>query len=449
MRVLVIEDDKRLADMIRKMLETERYTVDLIHDGAAGMELALRGMHELAVIDWMLPGRDGPSIIRAIRNNQVQMGILMLTARGQVEDRVKGLESGADDYLVKPFSMEELLARLHAITRRFNPDGADVMELRVGNLVIDLRMHTLRRGEKSIELSRTEWDLLEYLMLHPRQTFTRANIRLCAGLLPWVAFSDCVLRGADAFIENTSQSEEASDSRASVRGPECRGRHLVPGDLDESAGRGVSISGGRLSLAWLAVPVVLVLFQGWQSAPRVGRVTTSAGNDRTTAVVAYDVKRVFADIDADHSDFGICRLGGARLGVRLDACDPGHGRAPFDAPPCRQAPSPAGGAGARPDHPILMSPVKHRARGFLASTRTHREVVALMDRAEERAGPEDVGEQALMRGLGTAFPFFRLGLSWSSVGHRSEDRPHNGFQEFPCRGPALTSARLMSSLRPF
>jgi two-component system OmpR family response regulator len=176
MRVLVIEDDKRLADMIRKMLETERYTVDLIHDGAAGMELALRGMHELAVIDWMLPGRDGPSIVRAIRNNQVQMGILMLTARGQVEDRVKGLESGADDYLVKPFSMEELLARLHAITRRFNPDGADVMELRVGNLVMDLRMHTLRRGEKSIELSRTEWDLLEYLMLHPRQTFTRANI---------------------------------------------------------------------------------------------------------------------------------------------------------------------------------------------------------------------------------------------------------------------------------
>ena len=104
----------------------------------------------------------------------------------------------------------------------------------------------------------------------------------------------------------------------------------------------------------------------------------------------------------------------------------------------------AGGAGARPDHPILMSPVKHRARDFLASTRTHREVVALMDRAEERAGPEDVGEQALMRGLDTAFPFFRLGLSWSSVGHRSEDRPHNGFQEFPCRGPALTSARLMS-----
>ena len=90
-----------------------------------------------------------------------------------------------------------------------------------------------------------------------------------------------------------------------------------------------------------------------------------------------------------------------------------------------------------------MSPVKHTAHGFPVPTWTHREVLALMDRAEEKAGPEDVGEQALMRGLDTAFPFFRLGLSWSSVGRRSDDRPHNGFQEFPCRGPALASARLM------
>jgi two-component system, OmpR family, response regulator len=176
MRILVIEDDKRLAAMIQKMLETEHYTVDAVHDGNTGLELALRGFHELAVIDWMLPGRDGPSIVRAIRNTHLSVGVLLLTARGQVEDRVKGLESGADDYLVKPFAMDELLARLHSISRRFNPEGADPMELRVGNMVMDLRMHTLRRGEKSIELSRTEWDLLEYLMLHPRQTFTRQNI---------------------------------------------------------------------------------------------------------------------------------------------------------------------------------------------------------------------------------------------------------------------------------
>jgi hypothetical protein len=112
------------------------------------------------------------------------------------------------------------------------------------------------------------------------------------------------------------------------------------------------------------------------------------------------------------------------------------------ARPARLTPS---RAGARPGHPILMSPVKHTAHGFPVSTWTHREVLALMDRAEEKAGPEDVGEQALMRGLDTAFPFFRLGLSWSSVGRRSDDRPHNGFQEFPRRGPALTPARLMSA----
>jgi DNA-binding response OmpR family regulator len=176
MRVLVIEDDKRLAEMVRKMLVTERYTVDLIHDGAEGMELALRDIHELAVIDWMLPGREGPSIVRAVRKNHIPMGILMLTARSQVEDRVKGLESGADDYLVKPFAMDELLARLRSISRRFNPEAADVMELRVGNLVMDMRMHTLRRGDTAIDLSRTEWDLLEYLVLHPKQTLTRQNI---------------------------------------------------------------------------------------------------------------------------------------------------------------------------------------------------------------------------------------------------------------------------------
>jgi two-component system OmpR family response regulator len=176
MRVLIIEDDKRLAGLIKRMLESERYNVDIIHDGNTGLELALRGIHDLAIIDWMLPGRDGPSIVRAVRNARLPLGILLLTARSQVEDRVTGLESGADDFLAKPFAMDELLARLHAISRRFNPEAADALELRVGNLVMDLRMHTLRRGEKPIELTRTEWDLLEYMLLHPRQILTRQNI---------------------------------------------------------------------------------------------------------------------------------------------------------------------------------------------------------------------------------------------------------------------------------
>jgi hypothetical protein len=101
---------------------------------------------------------------------------------------------------------------------------------------------------------------------------------------------------------------------------------------------------------------------------------------------------------------------------------------------------------AGPSHSDV--PSQARSARFPVSTRTHREVLALMDRAEEKAGPEDVGDQALMRGLDTAFPFFRLGLSWSSVGRRSDDRPHNGFQEFPCRGSAFTPAQLMSATIP-
>ena len=176
MRVLLIEDDKRLADLIRQVLEEEHYGVDVAHDGDTGLELALRGIHDVAVIDWMLPGRDGPTICRSIRAARLPMGLLMLTARSQVEDRVAGLDSGADDYLVKPFRFEELLARLRALERRLDQPVADGSELRVGRLVMDLRAHAARRGEQTMDLTKTEWALLEYLMRHSGQTLTRQNI---------------------------------------------------------------------------------------------------------------------------------------------------------------------------------------------------------------------------------------------------------------------------------
>lgn len=176
MRVLLIEDDKRLARLIGSVLDEEHFAYDIIHDGDSGLELALRGIHDVIVVDWMLPGRDGPSICRAIRAARVPVAILMLTARTQVEDRVSGLDSGADDYLIKPFAFDELLARIRALGRRFNPTGGDASEIRVGLLVMDLKAHSLRRNEKVIELSRTEWDLLEYLLRHPGRTLTRQNI---------------------------------------------------------------------------------------------------------------------------------------------------------------------------------------------------------------------------------------------------------------------------------
>jgi two-component system, OmpR family, response regulator len=174
MRILLIEDDKRLAKLIAQVLEEEHYTVDVANDGDTGTEIALRGIHDIAVIDWMLPGRDGPTICRAIRSARLPLAVLLLTARGQMEDRVAGLDSGADDYLPKPFHFDELLARLRALGRRFNPDAVDSWELRVGALVMDLRAHAARRGECGLDLSKTEWDLLEFVMRrrgkgHPRQ----------------------------------------------------------------------------------------------------------------------------------------------------------------------------------------------------------------------------------------------------------------------------------------
>jgi two-component system, OmpR family, response regulator len=176
MRVLIIEDDTRLARLIARVLEEENITVDVAHDGNEGLELALRGTHDVAIIDWMLPGRDGPSLCRAIRAARLPVALLMLTARGQVEDRVLGLDSGADDYLTKPFAFEELLARVRALSRRFTAPSGDPSELRFEDLVLDMRAHTARRDDRPLDLTPTEWRLLECLMRHPGQTLTRQQL---------------------------------------------------------------------------------------------------------------------------------------------------------------------------------------------------------------------------------------------------------------------------------
>jgi two-component system OmpR family response regulator len=176
MRILVIEDDRRLANLIRKVLESEHFSVDLAYDGDLGLEIALRGAHDAAIVDWMLPGRDGPAVCRAIRAAHIPLAILMLTARTQVEDRVAGLYSGADDYLGKPFSFDELIARLYALNRRFGSSTTDALELRTGSLVLDLHTYRARRGDRPLDLTRTEWTLLEYFMRHPGQTLSRQQI---------------------------------------------------------------------------------------------------------------------------------------------------------------------------------------------------------------------------------------------------------------------------------
>ncbi len=178
MRILIIDDDERLCRLIQSVLENERYLVDVANDGNTGLELALSGAHAVIIVDWMMPGRDGLAICRAVRNVRLPIAILVLTARGLVEDRVVGLDTGADDYLVKPFAFDELLARVRALSRRFNisANGSDTMELRCGDITLDCRSHTARRADMGLSLTATEWQVLECLMRHAGQALSREQI---------------------------------------------------------------------------------------------------------------------------------------------------------------------------------------------------------------------------------------------------------------------------------
>jgi DNA-binding response OmpR family regulator len=217
MRILVIEDDQRLARLMARVLGEAHYQVDLAHDGEVGLDLALRGVYEVAIIDWMLPSRDGPSICRAIRTARLPLAVLLLTARGQLEDRVAGLDSGADDYLVKPFAFDELLARVRALSRRFAPPGSSTDELRVGELVLDLHAHVARRGMRTLDLTPTEWHLLEYLMRN--SGITRSKAQILAAV--WAYDDDVQLASVEVYISYLRRKLNApgeSDPIVTVRG---------------------------------------------------------------------------------------------------------------------------------------------------------------------------------------------------------------------------------------
>lgn len=176
MHILVIEDQQRLAGLLRRVLTEERHAVDVVHDGAEGYDLAASDTYDLVILDIMLPKLDGIEVCRRMREDKVQTPVLMLTARGAVEDRVAGLNAGADDYVLKPFAMEELLARVNALLRRRNRDIEAPQELRVGDLSLDLIRHEVHRGSRIIELTAKEFQLLEYLMRNTGRVLTRTQI---------------------------------------------------------------------------------------------------------------------------------------------------------------------------------------------------------------------------------------------------------------------------------
>ncbi|MBV9616512.1 MAG: response regulator transcription factor [Ktedonobacteraceae bacterium] len=176
MHILIVEDERRLASTLRRVLTEERYTVDVAYDGTHGLDLACSDTYDLVILDLMLPGIDGLEVCRQMRTYSVTTPVLMLTARGTIEDRVKGLNTGADDYLVKPFAMEELLARINALLRRRDHTIQTTAELRVGDLTLDLVRHEARRDGHVIELTAKEFALLDYLMRNPGQVLTRTQI---------------------------------------------------------------------------------------------------------------------------------------------------------------------------------------------------------------------------------------------------------------------------------
>ena len=172
--ILVIEDDPAIRDLLRRGLTYENYKVSVANDGHAGLAAARDNPPDLVILDWMMPGLDGLEVCTRLRAAS-SVPILMLTAKDSVPDRVLGLESGADDYLVKPFAFPELLARIHALLRRTAPSTMPEI-LKYSDLQLDTGTRLAKRGERQFTLTAKEYDLIEYLMRNPRQVLTREQI---------------------------------------------------------------------------------------------------------------------------------------------------------------------------------------------------------------------------------------------------------------------------------
>lgn len=172
--ILLVEDEVKLARFVELELSYEGYQVSVAHDGLAGLTLAREKNPDLVILDWLLPGLPGLEVCRRLRSTGNKVPIILLTAKDEVSDRVAGLDAGADDYVVKPFSVEELLARVRAHLRRTQEDDADLLQFE--DLSLNRRTREVFRGSRIIELTAKEFDLLEYLLTYPRQVITRDRI---------------------------------------------------------------------------------------------------------------------------------------------------------------------------------------------------------------------------------------------------------------------------------
>ena len=177
MRILVVEDEDRLAGFLKKGLEEESYAVDIAPDGIAALEWVAGAQYDLILLDVMLPGLSGFEVCQVLRQRRVDSPILMLTARDDINDRVQGLDFGADDYLTKPFAFKELLARIRALTRRTASNPTSDVTLEFADLQLDTVTHKAKRGHREIDLTPKEYALLEFFLRHPRRPLSRTMVR--------------------------------------------------------------------------------------------------------------------------------------------------------------------------------------------------------------------------------------------------------------------------------
>lgn len=175
MRILVVEDEKKIASLLRRGLREQGFTVDLLENGIEAYEQASTQPYDTMILDIMLPGRDGLSVLRQLRENGILTPVLLLTARGEVNERIEGLNLGADDYLSKPFSMDEVTARVRALLRRATGEKLSLYKL--GDLTMNLVSREIFRGKRKVDLTTREFGLLEYLISTPGQVFTRTQIQ--------------------------------------------------------------------------------------------------------------------------------------------------------------------------------------------------------------------------------------------------------------------------------
>ncbi len=231
MRILVVEDERKVASFIKHGLEEERYIVETASDGITGLEMSMNNQFDAILLDVMLPGKDGFTILKELRDVGVSTPILMLTARGTTEDRVHGLDLGADDYLPKPFSFEELAARLRSILRRSTPEKST--KLRCGDLMLDTVSHLAYRFGKEIELTTKEYALLEYLIRNKNRILSRSTITQHV----WKHNFDPESNIIDVYVKRLRTKIEREDGSKplvqSIRGVGYRMRDLPVDDDQE------------------------------------------------------------------------------------------------------------------------------------------------------------------------------------------------------------------------